>query len=239
MSAFGDIALDTAEGAATGSVVPGWGTLIGAGLGLAKGIYGAIESGKAPKRPQISVNPYTQMALDLAKQQFANKGLPGQDILENKLDQTTSNYVNDAKKSNNSMDFITGLASAMANKYAQQNNIAVEGANSDRLASENLQKALANSAEDQDRMQQWNVEGGYQDQLARKQAQTTGISNLIGDIGSVGNAYLTGAAKSDFVNQLYGLGKYSRMPQIENVTPKLNLPTISPSYPTVLPSYTP
>lgn len=239
MSGFGNVLVDTGEGAAAGSVVPGWGTAIGAGLGLAKGIYGAIESGKGPKRPPISANPYTQMALDLAKQMAANKGLTGGDILENKLDNTTSNYVQDAAKSNNSMDFITGLASAMANKYAGQNNLAYEGAQEDKQNNLYLQNTLNNSAQDQNRVQEWNTEGGYQDQLARKSAQTNGIANALGDLGTVTNAYLQGTQTNDFLNRLYGLGKYAPVYNAPlNTTPTSSSQSISSIIPNSLVSPT-
>lgn len=225
MSAFGDIALSTGEGAIAGSMVPGWGTAIGAGAGLAKGIYGAIESGKGPKRPPISANPYTQMALDLAKQEYANKGLTGNDILQNKLDNTTANYIQQAKSSNSGMDFITGLAGTMGAKYGAQNEIAYKGALEDKQDMLGLQQALQASAADKDRQDQWNIEGAYQDELARKKAQTEGMANAIGDLGSVTNSYLQTKQQNSFLNGLYGLNK----PQVVNKPQRSTTAQIAPT----------
>jgi hypothetical protein len=208
-------------GAAIGSAIPGLGTVAGAAvgglIGLAPSIVGLFH--KNPPRPTISANPYTQMALDLAKQQAAIKGLTGGDILDNKLDNTTSNYVQGAQKSNNSMDFITGLASAMANKYSGQQNLAYEGAQEDKQNQQNLQTALGNSANDFNTDQEFNVEGGYQDQLGRSAASARGMQSFLGDLGTEGNSYLQGSQQNDFLNQMFHLGKYQRYPQLSAVNP--------------------
>lgn len=53
MAGAGDIFASTGAGAAAGSVVPGWGTAIGAGLGLASGVikyFGSQEQAAAMRR---------------------------------------------------------------------------------------------------------------------------------------------------------------------------------------------
>jgi gas vesicle protein len=54
--ALTDILKTTAEGAAAGSVVPGWGTAIGAAAGLATGLIGAAKAGKERRRMESYIN---------------------------------------------------------------------------------------------------------------------------------------------------------------------------------------
>src|ERR1035437_5918106 len=80
MSGVLDVALSTAKGAAMGSVVPGIGTLIGGGIGLATGVVGLINAGKtkeeamrlAATRPQYPISPLAGQDLSLAQSDLAN-----------------------------------------------------------------------------------------------------------------------------------------------------------------------
>jgi|ERR1035437_3922107 hypothetical protein len=82
MSGVLDIASSTAKGAAMGSVVPGIGTLIGGGIGLATGVVGLINSSKAKKtaeelartRPLYPISPLAGEDLSLATSDLANMG---------------------------------------------------------------------------------------------------------------------------------------------------------------------
>lgn len=87
----GSVATSTLSGAAIGTqILPGWGTAIGAGVGLLTGLGGVLSGNSAARTKQESLNIQAQLASDAAQQNF---GAAHERISANKARQGIVNSV--------------------------------------------------------------------------------------------------------------------------------------------------
>lgn len=139
------------------------------------------------KRPEMDVPPAVKEAVQSARLQAANSQLPGQSLMEQKLQSGTSNAIADLKNvSNNPNDLATNVARVYAGQQGQQNNLNIAGAQNYNLNQSMLRGQLGNLGGWQQAAWDYNKNQPYQnDKAAESALREGGFRNVVAGAGNV------------------------------------------------------
>jgi hypothetical protein len=233
MAGIGDLLTNTASGAAGGVALGPWGAIIGGGIGLAKGIFGAVQAGKGNKqlntllnnRPQYNISQGYQDAFK-TYQGLANSQMPGYDIMKGQIDQsgarTQQNLERGAMSSNQLM---SGALSAQDKELDAIKNLGLMSAQWRGQQQQNLAGAQDKMGQLQDQQWQQNTLDPYNTRLniaaGNKQA---GMTNMFGGLQEAGSSLMNFAGTNAYMKVLQG------MQQQPNIKPQqFSQPLASPN----------
>ena len=211
MAGFGDIATSTAGGAASGASGGIWGAAIGGGLGLLKGIFGAVQTSQGTNqlnsliknRPQYTIPQGYQDAFK-SYQQMANSNLPGYDIMKNQIDQsgaqTQSNLERGAMSSNQLM---SGALSSQDKELKAIQNLGLMSAQWKSQQQQNLVQGEQMMGGQQEQAWNYNVNQPWEIK-ANMAAGKAGVGqqNLFSGLQDIGSSLQNYAGTSAYLSML-------------------------------------
>lgn len=192
-------------------------SLIQAGQGIAQSVK-ANKIAKSNIRPTYSSTPYK--IPDEIKEYVArtkammNTRLPGQNLMENKIDANTSNAIAAVQQSgNSSADIINSISGINGQQNDAYNNLGVQGATRYDALQGNVNNALLTSAQYKDR--------AYDINSGNKQAEFEYNQNQPYQARAAAASALTGAGQQNIYNGIQGASNIGTM-MAANAQPKRN-----------------
>lgn len=182
-------------------------SLIQAGQGVAQSIR-ANKIAKSNQRPSYTATPYK--IPDEIKEYVArtkammNTRLPGQNLMENKIDANTSNAIAAIQQSgNSSADIINSISGINGQQNDAYNNLGVQGATRYDALQGNVNNALLTSAQYKDR--------AYDINSGNKQAEFEYNQNQPYQARAAAASALTGAGQQNIYNGIQGASNIGTM----------------------------
>lgn len=182
-------------------------SLIQAGQGIAQSVK-ANKIAKSNIRPTYSSTPYK--IPDEIKEYVArtkammNTRLPGQNLMENKIDANTSNAIAAVQQSgNSSADIINSISGINGQQNDAYNNLGIQGANRYDTLQENVNNALLTSAQYKDR--------AYDINSGNRQAEFEYNQNQPYQARAAAASALTGAGQQNIYNGIQGASNIGTM----------------------------
>jgi hypothetical protein len=139
--------------------------------------------------PGFTPDPYLKNNLALAENQYAQKGLPGADLIGQQMDQSTATGLNSARTLTNSTDFSNTIASITGNRMAQDAQLGIAGAEQDAADMGVLMNANLNSSTDFLRAEELKRQRYLQAAAGASSyrgAANIGQENALKDLGTIG-----------------------------------------------------
>ena len=176
--------------------------------GLFKTVSGAIQAGKGKKalknlvRPEYFIPQEVQQASRMAQNDYLQKGLPGQALMENRVQGVTARAINDAKAvSSSSGDALDAVTKLYAGEQDQLRNIGLAAAQQDLQDAATYRQQLGVDADYADKKWDINTFQPYAQKYGEAKAQIAAgnmnVSSGLDSIGQVGSALLMGRMAAD------------------------------------------
>ena len=197
------------------------GTGISAGLGLVKSAVGIGQMlfNKKPERPTYTMPTELNQILGISKYLASQRGLPGQDIMQRNLANTTAQGVGAVQETTTGGAGLGAVAQMYGNQQQQQMNLDVAGANAYAQSLQGVQQALGMVAQGRNQEFEYNVNMPYQRALQEYyQKRTSGAQNLFGgiqDISGAASIYGQNQQFNTMMDRLYGTGQPAPQPQAQ------------------------
>jgi hypothetical protein len=214
MAGIGDILGDTGAGALGGAALGPWGAIAGGGLGLLKGIFGAVQGAKGnsqlnsllANRPQYNISQGYQDAFK-TYQSMANSNLPGYDIMKGQIDQSGAQAQQNLERgAMSSNQLMSGVLSSQDKELKAIQNLGLMSAQWKAEQQKGLAGAQQMMGEQQDKAWQQNVLDPYNIKLnmaaGNKQA---GVQNMFGGLQDAGSSLENYAGTAAFSKILQGM----------------------------------
>lgn len=201
------------------------GTGISAGLGLVKSAIGIGQMlfGKKPERPTYTMPTEFNQILGISKYLASQRGLPGQDIMQRNLANTTAQGVGAVQETTTGGAGLGAVAQMYGGQQQQQMNLDVAGANAYAQSLQGVQQALGMIGQEKKQEFEYNVNMPYQRALQEYyQKKTSGSQNLFGGIQDVAGAagiYGQNQQFNTMMDRLYGTGQQSPEATFGSVSP--------------------
>lgn len=212
-----------------------WGALLAAIPSIYQGIQGMQQQKKAAgmnmTRPGYQISPYLYANKNMYDTLSQSNRLPGQSIIEDKLNQSTEQGVNNLKNNvNNPNDLAGGITALNRDNINATNELGIAGSQArlgavDRLAGANDALTEANNAKNQ-----WDTYDPYLQFMAAKSAlQGAGMQNVqqgLNGIASIGSS----AAMSGFGGESKGVNTIRRSRDVMPDQPQPYMGNIPSNY---------
>ena len=197
------------------------------GLGIADSIKGKRTLKKAQsfyEKNKYEVPESAEAALDVAQRQAQGLALPGEDIARERIGQTTSQAIGQAKQAATSSSDVLGmLASVYGNQMLQEQGLVEAGAARYDAQQGNLQNALNTMAGYEDQKWQYNVLYPYQQMLGQAEAYQSrgreGIGMGLAGLGQTASMYGEQVAAENQYADWYGNLMGRMNPNLKTMTP--------------------
>ncbi len=174
--------------------------MISGGTSLIKGAVGAGQVAKGAKLAKSAIRPKYNIP-SAANEYLANararsvQGLPGQDLIEQKLGASTSSGIRQAEQgASSSAGLMATIAGLKGSEQAGLTDIGIKSAEYRDVNQERLQNALLRYGDYQDKEFDMNQQKPFEDKAAAAQAlKGAGIQNIVTGLEGIGGAFATGA----------------------------------------------
>lgn len=224
MSVGGDTLSGAASGAALGSsILPGWGTAIGAVVGAGAGLISGESkkkkrdaAAKAVQRPTYQIPQEIFQNQAMYEAQANSSRVPGQENIEKQIGQLQSQSLNASQKAaGSSADALAAVGQTQQNTLDQYGNLAQMGAQYQLQNKDKLAQARETTADYQQQAFDYNKNEPYQQAYAYNQKlqdqNRQDNQNMVNDVQAL-SALGTSAIGSSY--DKYGRKKTSSSPAI-------------------------
>lgn len=198
---------------------------VAGGVGAYKTIAGAkqVKDGKRMaannKRPYYSRPGEAVDALNIAERSYLNNGMPGADILQNRIGSSAATAFNNATQgASSSADILDAATKINVNTNDANNNLTIQEAQFKNQAQDTYLGQLANSANYTDKEFSYNKDQPYQTTAAAASALIgSGNQNIYSGINDIGGAAVgalgaMGGGKTIDGNQMDRVESISALP---------------------------
>ena len=209
------------------ALISGASSLLQTGLGFIDERRGQKKLKKAQsfyEQNKYDIPQSAEAALDVAQRQAQGLALPGEDIARERIGQTTSQAIGQAKQAATSSSDILGiLASVYGNQMLQEQGLVEAGAARYDAQQGNLQNALNTMAGYEDQKWQYNVLYPYQQMLGQAEAYQSrgreGIGMGLAGLGQTASMYGEQASAESQYADWYGNLMGRMNPNLKTMTP--------------------
>lgn len=171
--------------------------------GLFKTVSGAIQAGKGKKalknlvRPEYFIPQEVKQASRMAQNDYLQKGLPGQALMENRVQGVTARGINDAKAvSSSSGDALDAVTKLYSGEQDQLRNIGLAAAQQDLQDAATYRQQLGIDADYAEKKWDINTFQPYAQKYGEAKAQIAAgnmnVSSGLDSIGQVGTSLMMG-----------------------------------------------
>jgi hypothetical protein len=195
------------------------GAILAGGGAVANIISGASKTAKANRirnkaqsffeQNKYQIPEEAKAALGISQRQASGIALPGQDIAEGKLGQSTAQGIQAARQSATTpSQILASVTGLYGQQMANQQNLALQAAQNYQARQSQLQNQLQNMAQYENQKWQYNILAPYQQQLnTAAQLQGMGAQQVnagIGGIANVGAGLASVGSQQQSFNQQVG-----------------------------------